>query len=293
MRIRFLFIILIILFLSCKRNNIHVAENTESISKETNHVLTEYDFTSLLHCSEYVWNEKFFITPDYGCLYSPKSKNNFGNIVFYLIPKIENHKLETIDINKLSEKEIKNQFNIIVTLIEPKYLNYNPNADPIYYQKEAYWQKLFKYNENINKWDLLDSLNRETKKDLRKIIDNHLLNSPNIKSEENLTIQKTSEGFQLNTTSNGAEVNKLIDCDSATINKQDKSYIINLFYNDRYGNEWKKIKIPIEKHSQLFFIKKLFIKVYGISAKTGDYEWFEKEVEVNQNIEDFDFNQIE
>lgn len=284
-----LFVGALILF-SCKKEPIILTEN---VTSATNHKksYTDYDFSPLLHCNEYAWNEEYFFTPDYGCLYSPKSDNEFGNIIFYLIPKSNNQNFEALNVNSLTEKNIKNQFNIIVTLIEPQYLNYNPNADPIYYKKEDYWQKIFKYGEKDNKWILIDSLSGRNSKKVQNIIDSLVI--PKKYQEETFKVQKTSEGYQLDVSANNLEIIKIIDCDSIVLNKQDKSYMIDLFYKDRYGNEWKKVKVPVEKDSQSFFVKKIFVNEYGVSAKTGDYEWFEKEVEVNQDLEDFDFNQIE
>ena len=122
----------------------------------------ELNFDIVLKCSEYSYNDDYFVTADYGCIYK-QNGNNYGNIIVYLLPKnqlkisdeqIEN---ENIRVNKLSIDEYKKEFKIIVFLIDSKYLNYNKTGDPIYYQNSKYEEQAYLYDDMSNKWVLLDS----------------------------------------------------------------------------------------------------------------------------------------
>lgn len=289
MKTKLLFILLS-LALSCKSDK-KQEENSTIIIKET-FMPTDYDFSSLVHCSDYAWNGEYFYTPDYGCIYNPKGENKLGNISFYLVPKTINPNLEEMDIEQSSFKEITSQFHILATLIKKEDLNYNPNADPIYYQKDDYHQKVFAYNDEENKWRLLKVLDNNEEL-LQEIINTYKPKLKTIPKENTIVINHTQEGFQLNISSSGKIDTKIIDCDSITMAEKESYFELQLFYKDRYGNLWKKITIPIDRNKKDLYINKVHIEEYGISAKSGNNQWFQKEIEVNQELSDLDFQNIQ
>lgn len=156
MKNNFLYITLIIIsctLVSCK------GQDKEKSLIEIKNKVDSYSFDNILKCGDFSFENGYFVTADYGCIYSPKENNNLGNILIYYIPKngINLNTEESVkEINELSIDELKRKFNIYVFLIEKKYLNYNKSGDPIYYQKDNYMEKLF--TNNLNEWELLDSI---------------------------------------------------------------------------------------------------------------------------------------
>ena len=148
-----IFIVSFLVFTSCKKKE--VQNNTSKIS--TKKVIKHLNFDPLLKCSEYSFQQSFYVTADYGCIYNPKNGNNFGNLMFYLIPKDSNNS-ESIKINKLDSKNIKNNFTIYAYLIPPAFLDYNPKGDPVYYQKEKFKEELYTFETTSNQWKLIDSI---------------------------------------------------------------------------------------------------------------------------------------
>ena len=157
---------------NCNPDKKDVLNQAEEIENNSN-----LDFSSLLFCSEYTWNESYFMTADYGCIYSPNDENSYGNIVFYLFPKSKELSGEQIDLESRSKSFLKKNFDIILTLIEPNYLNHNPKGDPVYYQIEDYWQKIFVYDEEEDHWNLVESIQNPTPKELEAKM-NEIRNSP-------------------------------------------------------------------------------------------------------------------
>lgn len=150
---------IMICLLNCK------SDKKNSLNQEDENSST-IDFSSLLLCGKYTWNESYFITADHGCLYSPKDENPYGNIVFYLFPKSEDLGGDQMEIESRSKNYIKENYEIILTLIEPNYLNHNPQGDPVYYQIADFWQKIFRYNEAEDQWDLVESMQSPTAEEL-------------------------------------------------------------------------------------------------------------------------------
>lgn len=153
---RFSLLFLFAFLSSCKENKIE--EN-----KEDNNAQSKINFDDFLKCSEYSPDENYFLTADYGCLYDPKGNNQKGNIAIYLIPK-DNFK-DSIDdnynVNKLGIDEIKNNFKILLFLIESNYLNYNEKADPNYYQKDEYEEICYTFDDDKKEWLKLSSFHKQ------------------------------------------------------------------------------------------------------------------------------------
>lgn len=155
-----LYIILFVCFLvfgSCKKKEIENINSNNTIKKAPQQI----NFDLLLHCSEYTFQDNYFLTSDYGCIYNPKDKNSYGNLILYLIPIKTNQNGTDIEIQKINtfdNKKIKKDFTIYAFLIPASYLIYNPKADPVYYQKEKFKEELYTFDSNLNKWILIDSI---------------------------------------------------------------------------------------------------------------------------------------
>jgi hypothetical protein len=156
MKNKFLYITLILTsctLVSCK------SQDKESSLSELKNKINNYSFDNLLKCGDFTYEDGYFVTADYGCIYNPKEHNNLGNILIYYIAKnaiFLNTRKSVKEINKMSIEELKREFNIYVFLIEKNYLNYNKTGDPMYYQNENYVEKLF--TNNLNNWKLIDSI---------------------------------------------------------------------------------------------------------------------------------------
>lgn len=122
-------------------------------------------FDIVLKCHSYSYNDGYFMTADYGCIYNPNVGNNLGNVVIYLIPKkpldITDDQIGTENkkIDSLSADQYKKDYNIYVFVIGKQYLNYNKDGDPLYYQKDKFTETLYTYDEPAQKWNLIDSIN--------------------------------------------------------------------------------------------------------------------------------------
>lgn len=152
----------IFFFLNCKNNP---QEETSILQKAESITNNAINFDKVLKDCDFSFEETYFITADYGCIYNPKGENNFGNLIIYLIPKThlnipdEQIEAENKRINNMNVDSYKSEFNIFVYLVDSKELNYNKLGDPIYYHKENYREMLYTYNNKTNKWLLLDSIN--------------------------------------------------------------------------------------------------------------------------------------
>jgi len=141
MKFRFLIYFSFIIFFtttSCKKNN-----KTKKSNTNTTHNLKEnikpYNFDLILKCGYYSYNDNFFVTADHGCIYKQDEKNNFGNIVIYLIAKeiksVPLNKIEGYEqyVNNLEINQLKKEFDIYIYLISKEYLIKTPEG---YYQKK-------------------------------------------------------------------------------------------------------------------------------------------------------------
>ncbi|MBV8326122.1 hypothetical protein [Chryseobacterium sp.] len=147
------------LFISCEKPKEVKEQPAVAVSQKKE----SPDFDMLLKCSEYSYDEKYFITADYGCLYDPKGINPYGNLIIYLVPKnktvLNNQQIEaeTQKVNRLNIEQLKEQFEVFVYLTPKEFLNYNEQGDPIYYHNGAYKEEVYTHTQN--KWILTDSIN--------------------------------------------------------------------------------------------------------------------------------------
>lgn len=152
-----IFFLIGLFLLSCKDN-----AQTNNSQKTTSQ--KELNFDKLLKCSDYSYDEDYFLTADYGCIYDPKGNNNFGNVIIYLVQKKkqpisdEQISFQTTRVNNLSIAEYKKEFKIYLFLIDKQYLNY-AKADPSYYEKSKYKEEAYTFDDKQNKWILIDSIN--------------------------------------------------------------------------------------------------------------------------------------
>lgn len=149
--------IIVVFCFSCKDN---AQKNT--VAKEA--VQKVQNFDNMLKCGDYSYDENYFVTADYGCVYKQKG-NNYGNIVIYLVPKnklnITDEQIENENnrVNGLSSiDEYKKEFKIVLFLIDSKYLNYVKSGEPAYYQKSEYEEKAYRYDDKQSKWTMIDSI---------------------------------------------------------------------------------------------------------------------------------------
>lgn len=162
-KIKSLLICLVAFFLlNCRNNSTSKENKTLNTRAEAIVSDTSPNFDKILKCKAYSYDEGYFLTADAGCLYQPKGDNTFGNLITYLIPKKtlnisdDNIEMETNRVNSLTVAQFKEDFDIYVYVIDKKYLNYNQTGDPVYYQKEDFAEQLYTYDNQSQKWKLVD-----------------------------------------------------------------------------------------------------------------------------------------
>jgi len=161
-KIKFILLIAAVTILFSCGNKPKPANNEQANVAVNDKALT---FDSVLKCHSYSYNDGYFMTADYGCIYNPNGGNNLGNVVVYLIPQKplsiadEQIAVENKKINTLSTTQYKKDYNIYVFLINKKYLNYNKDGDPVYYQKDKFTETLYTYDSASDKWNIVDSIN--------------------------------------------------------------------------------------------------------------------------------------
>ena len=202
-KIKYYTILLIIISLFGCKNDHKVDKTTLNSNLSINN--KDISFDSVLQCSDYTYDEGFFITADYGCIFNPKEKNDLGNLIIYLIPNeklnIDDNNLssETERINNLSINEYKKKFSIYIYLIEKDFLNYNQTADPIYYQKDEYIENLYTYENNewifVDKIKISKNINSSSEQSWREKFINDKVN--NVKSYNNDKVNSNQSSFRL------------------------------------------------------------------------------------------------
>ncbi|POR25290.1 hypothetical protein BWK58_07200 [Flavobacterium columnare] len=127
-----------------------------------------YNFENILKCGYYDFRETYFVTADNGCIYNGKS-NTIGNAVIFLVPKKELNEKITKNLNdyisKLSAKEIKDFFEVFISIIPKAFLVNTPEG---YYQKDKYVRNFYTYKENNNEWVLIDTKEIKSKEEEQK-----------------------------------------------------------------------------------------------------------------------------
>jgi len=234
----FLFTIILFLF-GCKgeaqKNDLNKIKKTLQQNITLDDVLKDGDYT---------WDEDFFMTADYGVIYNQKT-NPFGNLKIYLIPKnklkIKDEQIEEENnrVNELSIHEYKEKFKIIIFLINKKDLNNAESGDPAYYQKPAYEEKIYTYDEKANQWIFLDSIK--------------ILNESENEKEQIWREKYIYEQIQSDTNSqNKVPLDyKLIQEQQGDINLDGKTDKIAV-----YGTEWKT---PTDLSDALSYIVRVFL----------------------------------
>jgi len=176
--------------IACRDKSEKLTQNSTKTVLEQKNI----NFDAILKCSNYSYNDNYFLTADYGCIYNPTGQNNLGNIIIYLVPKKstvipqENIENKNSWINSLDANKYKNDFEIYIYLIDKQYLNYNNLSDPSYYQKENYKEELYTYNSNSKSWNLIDTINVKDYNKEQEWRENFINNKINTKVSENIEI---------------------------------------------------------------------------------------------------------
>ena len=142
-----------------------ISANTETNGKALDMLLTS--------CGDYSYFENYFRIPYNGCLYNPtyNPNNILGLADIVLIPKQqyeltffansgdsdEQNSINSV-ISKMSANELKDQFKIIVFLIDKQYLSYIENAEINYYPDLPYKVKIYEYETELKEWNLESSI---------------------------------------------------------------------------------------------------------------------------------------
>jgi hypothetical protein len=220
MKFNKIFILVFFLLICCKnkeKDTVDLIINKEI--KESN------NFDSILKCGYFSDNGSYFVTADKGCIYNEESDNVFGNLIIYLIAN-DNKKHSEDYVNKLKTSTLKEEFSIYIYVIPKEYLVDTPEG---LYQKEKYIEKLYTFNKDTKKWEIID-----------------LIEINNI--EENLKEQNWRENF----------INNCID-KNAVLGSIEKSNDFEL--NGNYFIKSKVLSIetgsPIEVSFSFYFERKL------------------------------------
>lgn len=111
-----------------------------------------------------------------------------------------------------------------------------------------------------------------------------------------LFVEKNTNDYTLKAqTDNKVFFTKNFSCDFIeidTIPKNKQAFNLVLGYTDQYQNISRKIVIPVFFKNNDLFIEKLFIATLGISAKTGEEEWMQKEIYEKITLKQLDLDKI-
>lgn len=172
-----LILFIIISIIGCKDNSSEKKENVYHHNE-----VSQLNFDKVLKINEYEYastkyGSYFSTSYDNGVTYNPKSQNDLGNLVTFLIPKdfhffekhskyIDKDNYENLQkyVDKLNIEEYKKVFDIYVFFIDKKYLVPTPGNDSPYILKEKYQTDLYQYKNNS--WEKIDSfsINSDEKK---------------------------------------------------------------------------------------------------------------------------------
>lgn len=162
-------ITIIIIILSCsnsKASNLNNANQKNAVEDLSINVI-QYNFDTILKCNSYAYFDGYMRIPDQGCIYNPEfnSINSWGWADIVLIPRekfniqSENYDAQDsliLSIDKMSSKVIKSKFNVLIFLINKKYLKFSPNQEINYYPVIPYYISLYQ-NQKQN-WVKIDSI---------------------------------------------------------------------------------------------------------------------------------------
>ncbi|MFP3593129.1 hypothetical protein [Chryseobacterium sp. SIMBA_038] len=133
-----------------------------------------------------------------------------------------------------------------------------------------------------------------------KVKNTYKVDFDNDKISDSIIIKQKTEQqqeFKMEMYKNGnLFFSKLFYCDSMLLDLQVKYgqiFNIKIENKDQYGNVFRKVTIPVLFKNKEFYIEKLFVANFGISAKTGENEWTTKEVSNKTNLEDLDIDTLE
>lgn len=88
---------------------------------------------------------------------------------------------------------------------------------------------------------------------------------------------------------------KTFECDSIVVEtntKNNQTFNLVLEYADQYQKTFRKRVIPVFYKNKVLFIEKVFIATLGVTAKTGNEEWLQKEVRLKTDLKNLNLDEI-
>ena len=88
---------------------------------------------------------------------------------------------------------------------------------------------------------------------------------------------------------------KTFECDFIAIEtntKNNQTFNLVLEYVDQHQKTFKKMVSPVFYKNNDLFIEKVFIATLGVSAKTGNEEWLQKEIKLKADLKNLNLDQI-
>ena len=111
-----------------------------------------------------------------------------------------------------------------------------------------------------------------------------------------LIVRKDDSGINLEAQiDNKTFLNKNFNCDSIDIDtkpKNNQTFNLLIGYSDQYQKAFRKIVIPVFYKKNDLFIDKIFISTLGTNAKTGNEEWFNKEIKQTISLKNLDLDLV-
>ena len=88
---------------------------------------------------------------------------------------------------------------------------------------------------------------------------------------------------------------KTFTCDDLSIDtngKYGQAFNLKIEYADQYEKIFRKIVVPVFYKKGDFILEKVFISTLSQSAKTGEEEWFDKEIKKETYLRNLDLEEL-
>ncbi|WP_262151232.1 hypothetical protein [Chryseobacterium foetidum] len=111
-----------------------------------------------------------------------------------------------------------------------------------------------------------------------------------------LLVEKNEAGYRLDAKIDDKTFfSKIFECDFIAIEtntKNNQTFNLVLEYADQYQKPFRKIVIPVFYKNKVLFIEKIFIATLGVTAKTGNEEWLQKEIKLKTDLKNLNLDEI-
>lgn len=111
-----------------------------------------------------------------------------------------------------------------------------------------------------------------------------------------LLVEKDEAGYRLEAKiDHKTFFSKIFECDFIAIEtntKNNQTFNLVLEYVDQYQKTFRKIVIPVFYKNKVLFIEKIFIATLGVTAKTGNEEWLQKEIKLKTDLKNLNLDEI-